>query len=66
MYEQEEIKQFIHEMSNNLMSIQGKVLKIKLLLDNDPSGEVQKLESCCADTVERLKLFKKYLERNEE
>ncbi len=50
--------QFIHDISNNILGMSGKIKKLKLLVDGDALKEINKLELICDKAIQRLNDYK--------
>ena len=54
-------EKFAHDMANILMSIEGKVKKLKLVVDTNTLVELEKIESKCNEAKSNLSSYKRYL-----
>lgn len=61
MDEESKEEQFAHDMTNKLMCMDGKIKKIKMMVDGSSLVEVKKLEKNCEEASQKLALFKQYL-----
>lgn len=57
-------QQLAHNLTNKLMSMQGKILKLKMMTSDETKEEVLKLESYCQESMNLLREVKTYLDND--
>lgn len=55
-------EQFVHDMTNIMMSMNGKILKLKMIIKDETLVEVEKLENSYSELLNTVEKYRDYLE----